>query len=112
MISSSTTCALVALASLASLASAADVARTPPMGFNTVRTFAARPPSPRARRLTPRSLRVALAPSARRPRRVPPTQWNLYHCSVDAAILNNTAASLVSSGLAKVGYEYVNSDGE
>ena len=36
--------------------------------------------------------------------------WNLYHCSVDAAILNNTAKSIVDSGLSKVGYLYVNSD--
>ena len=51
---------------LVSVADGADVARTPPMGFNT---------------------------------------WNLYHCSVDAAILNSTAKAIVDSGLAKVGYE-------
>jgi len=33
--------------------------------------------------------------------------WNLYGCSVDADILMGTATAMVSTGLAKVGYEYV-----
>jgi alpha-galactosidase len=50
-------------------AGAWDVARTPPMGFNT---------------------------------------WNLYHCSVDATILTETATSMVDKGLKDAGYIYVN----
>lgn len=48
-----------------------DVARTPPMGFNT---------------------------------------WNLYHCSVDATILTETATAMKETGLLAAGYDNVNSD--
>jgi len=59
------------LLSLSVGAGAWDVARTPPMGFNT---------------------------------------WNLYHCSVDATILTETATAMVNTGLKDAGYTYVNSD--
>ena len=36
--------------------------------------------------------------------------WNSYHCSVNASILLDTAKALVSTGLAKAGYLYINSD--
>ena len=40
----------------------------------------------------------------------PPPAQNLYHCSVDADILTQTATAMVSSGLKDAGYIYVNSD--
>ena len=47
------------------------------------------------------------------PSHLPPAStWNLYHCGVSAAVLNNTAKSMHDSGLAAAGFEYVNSDGE
>ena len=35
-------------------------------------------------------------------------QWNLYHCSVTADILTETAAAMVKTGLKDAGYIYVN----
>lgn len=57
-----TACLLLALGTTVG---AWDVARTPPMGFNT---------------------------------------WNLYHCSVDASILTQTAEAMVNFGLRDAGY--------
>ena len=34
--------------------------------------------------------------------------WNHYHCSVNADVLREQAAAMISSGLNKHGYEYVN----
>ena len=36
--------------------------------------------------------------------------WNLYHCSIDATILIETASAMVNAGLKDSGYIYVNSD--
>lgn len=36
--------------------------------------------------------------------------WNLFHCGVSAALLNETAQAMHDSGLQKAGYEYINSD--
>ena len=66
-------------------------ANTPPMGFNTVR-FPDPTPLPSCWPLT--------AARAR--------QWNLYHCSVTADILTETAAAMVKTGLKDAGYIYVN----
>ena len=97
-------CAMLRLAAIAAgavLASAWDVARTPPMGFNTVSVcFVSPSPAPLPNL------------SSHSPPFSPYAQWNLYHCSTGAVVLNNTAASLVSSGLAAAGYIYVNTDGE
>jgi alpha-galactosidase len=45
--------------------------------------------------------------------RTPPmgfNTWNSFGCSVDASVLKQTAALLVSTGLAKAGFVHVNSD--
>ena len=36
--------------------------------------------------------------------------WNHFHCGVTADLLAETADRIVALGLAKAGYEYVNSD--
>jgi alpha-galactosidase len=36
--------------------------------------------------------------------------WNHYHCSINEALIKNTADLLVSTGLAAKGYVYVNLD--
>jgi hypothetical protein len=35
-------------------------------------------------------------------------RWNLYHCSVTADILTETATAMVDTGLKEAGYIYVN----
>ena len=52
---------------------------------------------------TPPPLLLALALTVARAR-----QWNLYHCSVTADILTETAAAMVKTGLKDAGYIYVN----
>ena len=103
-------------AAVAAGAAAWDVARTPPMGFNTVSSLkeARRHACRQARRCRSPlftgargggagfSLSRALGASLHLH-----LQWNLYHCGTSAAVLNNTAASLVASGLAKAGFTYV-----
>ena len=37
-------------------------------------------------------------------------RWNKFGCSVNATILTTTADLMVSTGLAKAGYEFINSD--
>ena len=36
--------------------------------------------------------------------------WNKFGCSVNATILTTTADLMISTGLAKAGYEFINSD--
>ncbi|KAJ0094652.1 hypothetical protein Patl1_14945 [Pistacia atlantica] len=36
--------------------------------------------------------------------------WNHFHCQINEKIIRETADALVSSGLAKLGYQYVNID--
>ncbi len=45
--------------------------------------------------------------------RTPPmgwNSWNYWHCAVNATILMDTATAMVDAGLARAGYQYVNSD--
>ena len=37
------------------------------------------------------------------------SSWNLYHCTVDATILTETATAMVKTGLKDAGYVFVNS---
>ncbi|XP_010274959.1 PREDICTED: alpha-galactosidase [Nelumbo nucifera] len=36
--------------------------------------------------------------------------WNHFHCDVDEKLIRETADAMVSTGLSKVGYEYINID--
>ena len=36
--------------------------------------------------------------------------WNHYHCGVNETVLKQTADAIVSKGLDKLGYKYVNVD--
>lgn len=36
--------------------------------------------------------------------------WNHFHCNIDEQVIKETADALVSTGLAKLGYQYVNLD--
>ena len=105
---------LLLASSLLALAASSDVARTPPMGCESYQNPKPGCSPPRLSRLSCRKRRRVLAATSNpktRPQNAPVVNtWNLYHCSVDAAILNSTAKAIVDSGLAKVGYEYVNSE--
>lgn len=38
--------------------------------------------------------------------------WNKFGCNVNETLIQQTADAMVSTGLAKLGYEYVNVDGQ
>ena len=53
----------------------------------------------------------APSPSARTPQ-MGWNSWNKFGCNVNETLIQQTADAMVSTGLAKLGYEYVNVDGQ
>ena len=99
------------LSTLATGSLAWDVARTPPMGFNTASAMLL--PSLQAAlavaaAAAAAALRAALDPPPLTRRLRPLRQWNLYHCAVDATILTETATAMDKTGLRAAGYIFVN----